>query len=100
MPRNASAETPEERRARHLREIADYEAEHDIVPGTSTYREKTGPAGGQEWEGCARMALARREAGIDLTERDLEALRRYPNPRSSFTGLPLLSDAGEVPDVA
>jgi hypothetical protein len=34
-----------------------------------------------EWEGLARMATAGRAAGRPLGNAEVEALRRYPNPR-------------------
>lgn len=37
-----------------------------------------------EWEGKARMAAARSAAGLELGALDVEALRRFPTPRSCF----------------
>lgn len=62
---------------RSRRELAAYEREHDLVPGTARY---TGPRpeGGMTWEGAARMAHARAGAGLELSDRDREAVRRFP----------------------
>lgn len=34
------------------------------------------------WLGRSRMAFARGEAGLDLNDADLEAMKRYPEPES------------------
>lgn len=36
--------------------------------------------GTEDWEGAARMAFARRGAGIELNDVDERALARFPNP--------------------
>lgn len=38
----------------------------------------------QEWEGRASIAASKRRVGIRLQRLDVEALRRHPDPRSSF----------------
>lgn len=54
------------------------EREHpDLVPGLGT-----------PWEGQARMAEARRTAGLPLDAIDLEALRRHPEPPPFVPGPP------------
>lgn len=73
-------------------ELAAYEHAHQLVPGTASWH-GTAAGGGQELEGLARMAAARRPQ--DRTRADLAALARYPAPRSSLTGRPL-----EVTEVA
>lgn len=64
-----------------------YEEEHDLVPGSCSMRDGQ-PTGGVEWEGAARMALARQHAELPLTDKDVDALRRHPHPRSTWTGTP------------
>lgn len=76
----------ERRREQQRAEMKRYEADNDLVPGTSSHDGKTA-RGGVEWEGLARMALGRHPD--DRTADDVEALRRYPTPRSSMTGEPL-----------
>lgn len=50
------------------------------------------------WEGVANCARARRAAGLPLTERDTEALRRHPDPRPSTWPLISSSVAREDPE--
>lgn len=78
------AEEDERRRARIRGELAVYETNHDIVPGTAVYG-STGAHGGLSWEGASRMAHARRLAGLHLDARDLDAMRRHPSPSSGVT---------------
>lgn len=96
-PPNDRAQTTAERRAAVLaaraKAVAAYELEADIVPGTCHVDGATPdtigtPAGGQEWEGLARMAQARQAAGLPLTDNDRIALHAHPNPRSGLTGAP------------
>lgn len=70
------------------REMQRHEEAHDLVPGSCSMKGEQ-PSGGVEWEGAARMALARRAAELPLTDKDVEALRRHPTPRSSWTGMAL-----------
>jgi hypothetical protein len=44
--------------------------------------------GPEQWEGRARMAEARRHAGLELDQIDTEALRRYPAPPTSCAPIP------------
>lgn len=44
------------------------------------------PTSNEGWQGLARMALARRAAGLDLAPLDLEALDMYPDPPSGVLG--------------
>jgi hypothetical protein len=55
--------------------VAEWEIANDIVPGTASWR-GDGPGGGTPWEGKARMAAARRDAGVPLNDVDVEALAR------------------------
>lgn len=85
------AELDEEQRRRVAREeIAAYEAANDIVPGTSSYTGKQ-PSGGVTWRGQARMAHARKAAGLSLGANDLKAIARFP------TMPPLVDDATQHP---
>lgn len=51
------------------------------------------PSTDEEWNGRARMALARRNAGLDLDELDVEALDRIPHPTSSLIPGALFPDS-------
>lgn len=78
-------ETEPEKIARWQREVARYEGQHAdrIVPGTARHNgdgRGGGPTGGILWEDRARMAAARRAAGVTLDRYDREALERYPEP--------------------
>lgn len=44
------------------------------------------PTTNEGWQGLARMATARRAAGLDLTTLDREALDMYPDPPSGVLG--------------
>lgn len=75
-------EKDEDRKARQRAELAAYELANDIVPGTAQHKGDGpggGPSGGTSWEGRARMAAARRAAGVGLDRDDLKALRRFPD---------------------
>ena len=71
------SETDEERIARQRAEVRDYERANGVVPGTAQHRgDGRGPEGGQDWAGRARMADARRAAGVPLDDLDRIALER------------------------
>ena len=44
------------------------------------------PSTSEGWQGRARMAAARRAAGLDLNDLDLEALAMWPDPPSGVLG--------------
>lgn len=71
-------ESDDERKARQRGEVAAWAAEHpEYVPAFITHGgDKRGPEGGMTWDGLAHMARARQAAGVQLTERDHEALAR------------------------
>jgi hypothetical protein len=80
-PPTKSEAEEEARKARQRAEVAAFEREHGLVPGTAVHRGDGpggGPTGGTSWEGLARMAHARRSAGSSLTELDQQALERHP----------------------
>lgn len=73
----------DERKARQRAEVAAYELEHDLVPGTASHKGDGpggGPTGGIPWVGLARMAGARLPSygWAAANEKDREALRRHP----------------------
>lgn len=76
----------EARRAAARAALAAYALAVDVVPGTARM-DGGRPAGGMTWEGAARMAAARRHAGLPLSDRDRTALDRYPTP-PGFADLP------------
>lgn len=70
-------ETEEERKVRQRNEVEAYELANEIVPGTASHRGDgpgQGPSGGTTWEGRARMAAARKAAGLPLDADDRLAL--------------------------
>lgn len=77
------------KRQQQLRAMQRHEEAHDLVPGSCSMKGNDEPTGGVEWEGAARMALARQHAELPLSDKDVEALRRHPHPRSSWTGTAL-----------
>lgn len=81
-----NAEAEQRRKAEQRAAVAAFELREGLVPGTAYWSggEKGAPAGGMEWEGAARMAAARRAAGVPLAAYDRDALDRHPEPRSSF----------------
>lgn len=70
-------ETDEERKVRQRGEVRDYERANGIVRGTAQHGgDNRGPAGGQDWEGRARMAEARAASGSPLDALDRQAIER------------------------
>ena len=78
-PATKRDEEEEARKARQRAEVAVFEQAHDLVPGSAHHRGEGpggGPAGGVSWAGKARMATARRDAGVLLNDVDREAIAR------------------------
>lgn len=71
--------TDEEKRALQRAQCRTHELAADLVPGTAGHNGHHA-IGGQEWVGRARMADARRHAGIPLDNVDRDALNRHPPP--------------------
>lgn len=74
----------ERRRLQQQAEMQRYEADNDLVPGSSSHNGKAA-TGGVEWRDRARMALAR--LPDDRDDGDRAAIAAHPNPPSG-----LLSD--------
>lgn len=55
-------------------------------PDPTDWQANNRPETVDEWQGRARMAAARRAAGLDLDEVDLEALEMWPDPPSGLLG--------------
>lgn len=68
------------RRQRIDAERGAYEKQHaDMIPGSSKHDGRHAE-GGRFYADRARMAAARRGAGLPLDAEDTEALRRHPQP--------------------